>query len=399
MTNIALISLHTPTVNNYRGASALPYHLMLFRPEDVDIEVWSFNINDCGAEQIKKTEDKLGIKIHIIPRPKWLSQLSFPLIRLLLPKPILGYLRIPDRIKTEINSFLQREKPAVWVYGEDISDLAKSFGGLPIVITTPDCEAMYYYRVLEMAGVPLGKLSLVRYTLMYHRYAKFASNYPTGRNIKYHLVGEADASFLKRLNPRVNTFFIRHPHYDIKRQEKAPIAANEPIKMLVAGRYDFYMSRAVDEAIAAMASLPDSVKNRFQVTFLGKDWETSCNELTKVGYKAEIKKYVDDYASELSLHHIQLTPIVVGTGTKGKVLDAFANGLLVIGTPLALENIAVESGKDCVRYSTQEQLMAWLNELSQHPATIMEMAHSGQKAVLDSHSRKKIATEFFRLFN
>lgn len=66
MMRIALISLHTPTATNCRGASALPYHLLAFRPENVDVEVWSFNLNDCTAEQIEDSESRLKVKIHIV---------------------------------------------------------------------------------------------------------------------------------------------------------------------------------------------------------------------------------------------------------------------------------------------------------------------------------------------
>ena len=122
------------------------------------------------------------------------------------------------------------------------------------------------------------------------------------------------------------------------------------------------------------------------------------NMLKTVGFDVDIKGYVDDYAAEISSHHIQLTPVAVGTGTKGKVLDAFANGLMVIGTPLALENIAVKSGKECVLYRDGVELADWLNRLAHEPSTIEEIARAGKEAVLREHGREKIAREFFSLF-
>lgn len=396
---IALITLHTPTETNLRGASALPYHLLAFRSERIDVEIWTYNLNGCNAEQISIVENNLGVRIHVIPKQKIMSILSLAPVRLLLSKPMLGYLRLSRSIETEINTYLEGSKSAVWIYGEDISGIADSFRKYPTVITTPDCEAMYYYRVMSMSGIPMSKVSLARYALMYHRYAKFTSRYPIGENITYHLVGRADTQFLKRLNSGARAVFIRHPHYEITSQARAEISEKGIIKLLIAGRYDFCMSRAVDEAIIALKRLPVDIKKRYQITFLGKDWESSCDALIKSGYDACVKIYVEDYAAEISSHQIQLTPVAVGTGTKGKVLDAFANGLLVIGTPLALENIAVESGKDCVQYSTQEELAEWLTRLAQDPSQIKEMARLGQASVLEHHSRQKVANQFFSLFN
>lgn len=398
MKRIALITLHTPTATNHGGASALPYHLLAFRPQDIEVEVWSFNLNGCNNAQIAETETKLGLKVHVIKKPKWFRLLSPAPVRLFLPKPVLGYLPLPAFAFAEINKFMGDQQSAVWIYGEDIARIARRFNEKQTVITTPDCEAMYYYRVLGMKGISLNKMSLARYSLMYHRYAKFASQYPTGENITYHLVGEADAAFLKRLNPKANTIFIRHPHYDVTTTVKAEASGHEQIRLLIAGRYDFYMAQAANEAVEAMLTLPRAVKDKYKVTFLGKGWEPVCYALVKVGYKAQIKGFVEDYAAEVSSHHIQLTPVAIGTGTKGKVLDAFANGLMVVGTPLALENIAVESGRECIEYSGSAELAQWLCRLVQEPSLVNQIANVGQKAVLHWHGREKVANEFFSLF-
>ena len=398
MTRIALITLHTPTPNNFRAASALPYHLSAFRPKNTELEIWSFNLNGCSAEQIEKTERELGSKIHLLPRGRKMSFCSLAPARLLLKKPLLAYLTLKPEAQAEISSYLSRKKSALWIYGEDIAGLTHLFDNQPTVITTPDCEAMYYHRVLAMSGIPSNKLSLARYTLMYHRYARFTATYPTGSHIKYHLVGKADRNFLKMLNPAADAYFIRHPHYDITQLQRSYASDGKPIRLLLAGRYDFYMSRAVDEAISAMTRLPRSVKEKYHITFLGKGWEKSRNQLTEAGYTTDLKTFVDDYATEISTHHIQLTPVAVGTGTKGKVLDAFANGLMVIGTPLALENIAAESGKECVEYKSADELTEWLENLADKPLLINEIAKAGMEAVLRSHGREKIAEEFFSLF-
>lgn len=398
MKHIALISLHTPTPTNLRGASALPFHIMAFRPQDFRVEIWSFNLNGCSPEQVCESETKLGVRIHVIDIPKWHRLLSPAPVRLLLPKPMLGYLSLPSAAGVSIKKFLDGADSAIWIYGEDIAHLARKFDGMPTVITTPDCEAMYYHRILGMKGVPQNMLSIVRYSLMYHRYAKMAAGYPVGKKIVYHLVGTEDAAFLKKLNPAADAVFIPHPHYDLSSHQHAGINSGEKIRLLIAGRYDFAMAQAVDEAVDAMKSLPDSVKDRYIVTFLGKGWDNCVVALKDAGFDVQLKSFVEDYVAEVSSHHIQLTPVAVGTGTKGKVLDAFANGLMVIGTPLALENIAVKSGKGCIRYTYGSELVNWLVRLADNPYMINEIATAGKEAVLREHGREKIAREFFQLF-
>ncbi len=401
MKRIALITLHTPTETNLRGASALPYHLLAFRPKDIKVEIWSFNLNNCAEELIRKSESELGVKIHIIPRPKSQKILRLAPVRLLLPKPMLAYLTLPVNIVEEIKGYLGKDNEGdsnLWIYGEDISHLANEFQGLLTVVTTPDCEAMYYHRVLSMKGIPLSKKALMRYGLMYHRYAKTAAKYPTGENITYHLVGKEDSQFLKRLNPKAKVKFLNHPHYSLLDLPPSDIQEREKIRLLIAGAYNFTMAQAADEAFEAMTTLLQSVKDRYLVTFLGKGWDKSADLLRKSGFEVEQKGYVEDYAAEVASHHIQLTPVCVGTGTKGKVLDAFANGLMVIGTPLALENIQAERGSECIEYSTGEELTEALTQLSENPNRISQIARAGKEAILTNHSRSKVAEKFFNLF-
>ncbi len=398
MKRIALISLHTPTATNCRGASALPYHLMAFRPTNVRMEVWSFNLNGCSDEQIKESENALGIRIHTVGQPSWFRFLNPAPVRLFLPKPVLGYLPLPKTARKEITDYINGAESALWIYGEDIARMAKQFSRVPVVISGPDCEAMYYHRVLGMSGIRSRMTSKLRYTLMYHRYKAMTRRYPAGDSIRYHLVGEEDVRFLKSINPAVDVRFIRHPHYDISNHPKAPAAGNKRLKLLIAGSYTFTMAQAVDEAVESMKPLPQEVKDKFLVTFLGIGWEKCGAELRDSGFDVEFKGYVDDYAAEVSSHHIQLTPVAVGTGTKGKVLDAFANGLMVIGTPFALENIAVESGKECIEYCSGSDLSNWLTTIAKSPDLISRIAKAGQRAVLSQHSQAKIANEFFKLF-
>lgn len=396
---IALITLHTPTATNVRGASALPYHIAKYRDIDIDMEIWSFNSNRCGKEQITQSETELKAKIHIIHSSQKTKLLAPTLVRFFLPYPFQYYISLPKNTVEEINGFLSGENTnGVWIYGEDIAHIIKQFINYKCVITTPDCEAMYYYRLLAEQGVPTSWKLLFRYGLMFHRYAKMASEFPISKNIKYHLVGMEDVKFLKKLNPNIDAHFIRHPHYDIC-PHSININKHDKIRLLIAGRYDISMSKAIDEAVAAILPIAERIKDKYSITFLGKSWDKSSKQLMDAGFNVEKKEYVENYAAEVSSYDIQLAPITVGTGTKGKVLDAFANGLMVIGTQRALENILVKNGNCCIQYEDPKELAYWLLILAESTDKIAEIANNGRNAVLKYHNREYIAKEFFKLFD
>lgn len=397
---IALISYFTPTATNFRGASALPYHIIKYRGKSIDLEVWTFNRNNCSTAQILNSERLLDIKIHLIPKPLKICFLKTAIIRLFLPYPFLYYLSIPILSISEIKSFLGENKTnGVWIYGEEIARHITDFSNYQCVVTPPDCEAMYYYRMFAEKGVPTSWTKLIRYGLMFHRYAKMASEFPKADNIKYHLVGKEDTYFLKHLNEGIDATFIRHPHYDIAVQSSTKTdIETRPIRLLIAGRYDIYMQNAVDEAVSGILSIADKINNKYHITFLGKNWGKCAKLLLESGFSVESKGYVENYVVEVSSHDIQLTPISVGTGTKGKVLDAFANGVMVIGTLRALENIVVENGISCVLYETPEELANWLLKLADNPTKVTEIAKAGYESILMHHGREKIAKDFFTLF-
>ena len=98
-------------------------------------------------------------------------------------------------------------------------------------------------------------------------------------------------------------------------------------------------------------------------------------------------------------YDIQMTPISVGTGTKGKVLDALANGLLVIGTRYALENIQVENGVSCIEYRNVNELLDILYDIPYHISRYEEIAINGRKAVLSHHDSFKCSHRLFQIFN
>ena len=68
---IVLISYITPASENIRGTSALPYHLMIGRPKNIDMTIFSFNLNHLSTKKIAEVEKELGVKIHLLSLNNW----------------------------------------------------------------------------------------------------------------------------------------------------------------------------------------------------------------------------------------------------------------------------------------------------------------------------------------
>ena len=74
-------------------------------------------------------------------------------------------------------------------------------------------------------------------------------------------------------------------------------------------------------------------------------------------------------------------------------------GLLVIGTPYALENIAVKHGVSCIEYRQPQEVIGVLRDIPNNISKYEAMAAEGRRQVLEHHNREKISRELFGLFS
>ena len=99
---------------------------------------------------------------------------------------------------------------------------------------------------------------------------------------------------------------------------------------------------------------------------------------------------MDIYAEECAQHDIQIFPISVGSGTKGKVLDALCMGLLCIGSKVAMENIYVKTGHSCFQYSNMQDVLEFLKKIDANRDSAQVIAENGRSQVLKWHNPKRI---------
>ena len=403
---LVFISLITPYKENVRGTSALAYHLLkgCFTTPNPSPEreggliIYTFNANGLSERQIKEVETELGTKVKILSLPRWyrwMFKFHLLLLRVFLKYPFVNYIKLPKKVVAEI----KEQKPdLIWVNSEEMSRIPKQFPGIRRMQLGPDVESLYYYRMMSRRFVMNNIVDYWKCAMMYRKYARLERNLCADDNFTYYAVGEADIEHLRQLNPNVNCKFLRHPHYDVKDISERHFHRSK-IKLLIAGRYDLYMKQIADEVIKAIFDKPLAVRldlvDLYSITFLGKGWEKHVGSLVSAGYDVKHITFAPNYIDEICEHDIQLTPICIGTGTKGKVLDALANGLLVLGTPYALENIAVEHGKSCIEWSSADEVPGILLDIATNREKYEQIAEAGRAAVLKDHNPAKIAKELF----
>ena len=144
---VTMISVMMPAAENIRGTSALPYHLLVGRDKSIEVILYSYNLNRLSKEQIDSIAKELNIKICLLPVPWWYNfflrfLLSF---RILLNYPIGNYISLSF---SQLDTIINDNPDAIWIYGEELSRVSRQLKDFMRVHTLPDCESLYYYRML-----------------------------------------------------------------------------------------------------------------------------------------------------------------------------------------------------------------------------------------------------------
>ena len=305
-----------------------------------------------------------------------------------------SYCSLPQK---HIDSIKSTHSDIIWIYGEELAGHSKYFDGSKCIVTMPDSESLYYYRMLRQPWATMNLLQIMKYSFAYWQYKGLESHICKG-DVIYHFVGKEDADFFKSMNGQANSLFMRHPLYAYN-SEKIIKFHQPKIKLLFTGRYDFYCQHGSDDFLSELAKNCNVLSSYFEITFLGKGWVGWNEKLHEAGFQSQHISFAPDYIAELQNHDIQVNAIDVGTGTKGKVLDGIANGLLIIGTPYALENISVKNGESCVMVSNGIDFIQSLYVIKNNVSLYESIAKKGQEKVLLEHDTKDIAKSLFGIIN
>lgn len=386
MERFLLITHYTPTKDNYNGPSALMYHLLKNRPSNIQLNILSYNRNRVPNRVIIENSKILNATINLISKRFYnrffTSNKVNRILKFLRIRKLSAdcYYSLPSSTLRSIDSF----KPQlIFIYPHTSLKIAKQLHKYKIIVCGPDCVSLHYSRLLrDEYSFKYDKIK----ELMLKYYNRLLMEKEWGKldNVLLYLVGQVDCTYFNIINNKIKAYFFPHPHYELANKT---ISFQHQIKILISGKYDLYTYADITNLVLVLENNKNLIlKNNFSLTFLGKGWEVLSDRLKKVGYNVNNVSWVNDYTDFITNFDVQIFPISVGSGTKGKVLDALSIGLLCIGSKYAFENIAVENTQSCVMYNDVEEIPAILNYLYYHKEEYEQIAKKGREIVRLKHS-------------
>lgn len=395
MKQIVIFTWLTPTEDNFRGPSALIYHILKNRPEDYNVTIYTTNYNKINDNSIQEIGIKLNVQIKIIKdtlynffhKRQTLSELR---IRLKIDKSYgQSNYKLPNKTICEIEKIIP---DLVIIFDENFVNVARQLSQYNLMIMGYDCFPLHYHRLLYDAycfkDTNSYKKFLFNYKIAIHRELEY-----NNITCKIAEVGIEDTKYYKTITQRNNVKFLPHPHYSI--HEKIINLDKPLLSIIITGKFDVYTYSDTIKLIKSLLDNSANLRDKFKFTFLGSSWRDCAEKLEQAGYNVQLIDWVETYAGELIKHDIQIFPISVGSGTKGKVLNAISMGLLAIGSKYALENIYVKDRHSCFKYNDAKDIPLILEKIYQNRNIATEIANNGRELVLKWHNPTRVSKIFF----
>lgn len=395
---IAFISTMMPTPTNVDGPSSLPFHLIEKRPQNIAIDIYTFNTNKIDSQRIQKLSKVLRCSVQILKHSKLYNtclrhRILAYFVSSLRKLPLETLIKISKDIIDDINT----KYDYLWIYPHYLLGIGNQTTK-PTIVTGPDSSALLNKRKLEDPGA-VECMGIKRL----ERHLKWALNlekkWSGKRNVLMHFVGEADSNYFIQKNPNGKAFFLRHPS-NMQKNALVPqkvFPTNRPLKILIAGKICSTTLSDTNTIINSLSEASEELSDKYQITFLGKGWQKTSVFLKEKGYPTECKTWVEDYFEEIRKYDIQLFPISSGAGTKGKVLDALCEGLICVGSECAFENIHLVDGSSAFRYKKADEVVDILKYIDSHKELLSSISMRGYQLVITEHSAMQLSADFFTM--
>jgi hypothetical protein len=95
---------------------------------------------------------------------------------------------------------------------------------------------------------------------------------------------------------------------------------------------------------------------------------------------------------------ILAVPLRIGSGVRIKVLEAWARGVPVVGTPAALAGLEVEDGREALVAGDPRSFAAALGRLAAEPGLADRLVEEGRRARRERHDPARVAAELLAAY-
>jgi glycosyltransferase involved in cell wall biosynthesis len=336
----------------------------------------------------------LDPEVRLVPRPRWnpLSRLLDVARSTISDRP-LGLHQLAARMRGPLREELESFRPeVVHVTSGRLAGLGAELEGRPSVLAALD--ALHLHREAEamLSSGPRRRLLLADAA----RLRRFeATAYRRFGHVV--AVSDADRRAMQALDPTLRVTVIPNG-VDVDAFAPDPAQARDPDLILFSGVMGYAPNVTAAEFLAreVLPLVRRSVPSA-RLAIVGRSPAPRVRALAAVG-GVEVIGEVPSLRPWLSRSRAYACTMLTGTGIKNKLLEALANGLPCVVTPLALQGLVAEPGRHLLVGSDEGELAAHLARLLTDEGAAGEVGNAGRDYVVSNHSWEAVGRSFGLLY-
>ena len=399
---VLLISLYPPTRHNIGGPSSLPFYLAKFRPDTIEIDLFYYGGDEDNDKVIREDlQSVFGEITKIRQTPAW----KYYPLRLLQETSLIHSLKgislkhLPR--KTDLKKVKEKKYDLIWIYTGLLFPWSAALHMFRQVMTGPDNLLLHHQLVKKIyieSQRPVPDNVSVQAAKKYFAFALHRERRWATSKALLHMVGDDDQKAFEGLGAASHSFFSPHPYYDFEPVHETIDTAKGKLTVLISGKNNSVYTGNFFDEVVSMLQQQIALTAHFRFLMIGKGFEAATARLHEAGYEAEQQQWVESYEKAIAGCHIQFFPIVLGTGTKGKVLCALATGLLCIGTRFAFENILIDLGEDAILINNEDArgVVLALQQIANNRKPYADKARRAADRVRHEHTPSVTAELFWQ---
>lgn len=374
-----------------RGVFYRLFHLAreLGRQNEVDI----FCLDDSGSEAHRPAFEEFAQRIHFQPfaNPPWPA--LFP-TRLLDPVPTtIAHWRDP-KVTAALRVFTAgRHYDLVHFCDLVMWQYVAALPAGPLLVNDRS-RVDLLFQTEELANLKLGaKERLLRRENLWklRRYER-----ATARKLDATVVcGPDDETFMRREVPEAARIKVLANGVDenfFRREDFPPAPAPQPA-ILFCGAMDYSPNvsglRWYFEHSDALVR--ERVPDR-QVLIVGKNPTAEVRALGDIE-GVTVTGEVPDVRPYYQRAWLQMVPLLIGGGTRLKIVESLAIGTPVVSTTIGAQGLTLESGKHVLLGDTPEDFAGAVVKMLTAPALRQNLAETGRRHVLDHYTWSQLGRE------
>lgn len=265
---------------------------------------------------------------------------------------------------------------------------------IPVFLVEQTIEYLVYQKFVEM--LPWYWLPLKPFLLFDVVKIRWWEKYFWKKSTRLAAMSQEDKEFMLAQNPNLKIDVIANG-VDIEYFQKTRRKKNK-FTVLFVGQFKWLPNKDAAKFLAydiwpiIKKQMPEA-----KLLIVGRDPTPdilSLNSLPDVTVLGEVA----DIRSAYGQASVLLAPIRNGRGTKYKILEAMATKLPVVGTPLAVEGIAVRNGKDVLIGKNAKQLAELTVRVLKDTKLRQRLVFSAYNVVKEKYNWKVISQELDRVY-